>query len=76
MTPNRLTGPRIISQLTMINTSGWTFGISAAIKCLSSCREKSPVYSTCQSKPAIYSVKQNHLTNPTIQSAMMTRFIF
>lgn len=29
--------------LTMIKMSGLTLGISAAIRCLSSCREKSPV---------------------------------
>jgi hypothetical protein len=31
-------------ELTVISTSGVTFGISAAIKCRSSSREKSPVY--------------------------------
>lgn len=31
---------------TMIRMSGLTLGISAAIRCLSSCREKSPVYSS------------------------------
>ena len=30
--------------LTIITTSGWILGISAAIKCRSSCLEKSPVY--------------------------------
>ena len=33
-------------QHTIIRTSGLTVGISAAIRCLSSCLEKSPVYNT------------------------------
>lgn len=37
----------------MIRISGLILGISAAIKCLSSCLEKSPVYKSCEKDKAI-----------------------